>query len=971
MVNRKGKYGCHTGNTLRMGCVARKKNKNYCAEFGIYVGLSGSARITAEEGQSILDDFSGFVDDGEISQSLSGLQVQQRRPWQWRDMRFGSNEVFFSMNKHKRWELPALLKNSVLDLERHEDSEYRVQVVEHELATAVTGVGRSKADVISVTDSKREIPQKKSKRQHAFATDLIAKAKPKKQGRRVRRRIIASQEEEEEEHDPIDDLPILRYECCYPRNTEVYPWYNERQCDQYHCSGKQETPRTKTLKKTKHQRDKKSDHWHGGYSRADFHKLGTFLEGTEDPDAESDTEELLEARQELPSTGEVLAALLDTTNTTRRKQRRMEPVFGKGCSVPNVASSTDIFVHPKGSAIVCSQITSDIEDSDIVEEYASATTNSHDKDDAEVLEVYEEKPTAQVFLTTDSLKPVELVAVGGAGYQEGQCVPRVLRLDLSDLVRSQGSEGRNMTTTGAQLLFEVGEEISIVDENGQTEECCNTRLSLVTDEEDAVDCETWGESWKGSVAMTVGDVVRQTACFLSNQLNNRPSQRVNQVHKKRKSHSLKVISEICKVKTRSMLPSEAVVSSYGKPKENEHELQDTSQNAKFPTTCGICWSDICAADIPSAFAVQGCLHWFCRECWEIHVGTKVRQGSTDITCPECECSEVVDDTLLMVLLPTRLYCLYQRRVHNVAVDSDSSLHWCRDAKCGRVVSVVHSGEVGDPVPVRCECGSMWCSLCRAEPHWPSTCHQAQEHLREIQDRNPLGLLEETTYTAMTKKCPSCNHPMEKNGGCPHMNCICGTSFCWTCGQEYQLHYKNGTFTCPKKPYALEEIEIDNLQVKNMSLYQQRLYKASLEHRKARGQTRLTQTYKQAWKLARKMVLSTDVQLFYRLVEGNQEHTSDNLLSTYMELTEGAADMVMQMHLAAEFTAVLVSNTSRRVRRNSILNLWRKMTFIQDSITRILEEEKPCPSTVEERLGRLLHAGKRCLQNLHRLTAKNN
>eukprot|EP00058_Branchiostoma_floridae_P008864 XP_002594352.1 hypothetical protein BRAFLDRAFT_119980 [Branchiostoma floridae] len=224
---------------------------------------------------------------------------------------------------------------------------------------------------------------------------------------------------------------------------------------------------------------------------------------------------------------------------------------------------------------------------------------------------------------------------------------------------------------------------------------------------------------------------------------------------------------------------------------------------------------------------------------------------------------------------------------------------------------------------------------------------------------------------MTKKCPSCNHPMEKNGGCPHMSCICGTSFCWTCGQEYQLHYKNGTFTCPKKPYALEAIEIDNLQVKNMSLYQQRWYKASLEHRKAQGQTRLTHTYKQAWKLARKMVLSTDVQLFYRLVEGKQEHTSDNLLSTYMELTGGAADMVMQMHQAAEFTAVLVSNTSRRVRRNSILNLWRKMTFIQDSINRILEEEKPCPSTVEERLGRLLHAGKRCLQNLHRLTAKKN
>ncbi|XP_019624458.1 PREDICTED: uncharacterized protein LOC109470113 isoform X1 [Branchiostoma belcheri] len=963
MVNKKGKHGRHTGNTLRMGCVARKKNKNYRAEFGIYVRLSGPATLIREEGQDMLDDFSDFADDGGISQGALSTFHGRRRQWQR-----GPNEVFYSMNKRKRWELPTCLKESVSDLERHAESDYRVQVVERELVTAVSGVGRSRADVVSVTDSKRAIPQKKSKRQHAYATDLIRNAKPKKQEKR--RRMRAPLEEEEEEHDPIDDLPILKYEFCYPRNADVYPWYSEKQCNQYHCSGKQETPRTKTLKKTKHQRDKKSGYWHGGYSRAEFHKVGTFFEGTDDSEddrAESETEQLYEARPELPTTGEVLADLLDTTGTAKRKHQRVDSVFGKGCCVPNIASSSAGSIHPKGSAIVCSPTTSDTEDSDTAEEN-DATTDFHHKDDTvEVLEVYEEKPTVQVFLTTESLKPDELEALTEVGYQESQCVPRVFRLDLYDLVRSQVREGGNMNTSSAQLLFEVGEEISIVDENGQTQECCNTRLSLVTGEEDSVDCDSWGESWEGRVAMTVADVVSQTASFLSGQLSNRSNQKVKEAHKKRNSHSLKVISKICKVQTRSMLPSEAVVSS---KKQKEKEQEDTSQNAKHPTTCGICWSDIDAGDIPSAFALQGCLHWFCRECWENHVATKVRQGSTDITCPECECSEVVDDTTLMLLLPGRLYHQYQRRVRNVAVDSDNSLHWCRDSKCGRVVSVTFTGEVADPVPVRCECGSMWCTSCGAEPHWPATCQQAQEHLQEIQHRNPLSL-EEATYTAMTKKCPSCLHPMEKNGGCPHMSCICGTSFCWKCGQEYQSHYKNGTFSCPKKPYALEEIEIDSRQVKNMSVYQQKWYKASLEHRRARRPTRMTQAYKQAHRLARKMVLCTDVQLFYRLMEGKDRHTSDNLLLSYMDLTEGAADMVLQMHLAGEYTAVLVSSTSRRVTRNVILNLWRKITFIQDSISRILEEEKPCPSAVQENLEHLMRAGKGCLQNLHRVAVKKN
>lgn len=31
-------------------------------------------------------------------------------------------------------------------------------------------------------------------------------------------------------------------------------------------------------------------------------------------------------------------------------------------------------------------------------------------------------------------------------------------------------------------------------------------------------------------------------------------------------------------------------------------------------------------------------------------------------------------------------------------------------------------------------------------------------------------------------CPKCGCQIEKDGGCPHMNCaICGHSWCWTCG----------------------------------------------------------------------------------------------------------------------------------------------------------------------------------------------
>lgn len=34
-----------------------------------------------------------------------------------------------------------------------------------------------------------------------------------------------------------------------------------------------------------------------------------------------------------------------------------------------------------------------------------------------------------------------------------------------------------------------------------------------------------------------------------------------------------------------------------------------------------------------------------------------------------------------------------------------------------------------------------------------------------------------------KKCPRCEVPVEKNGGCLHVTCWCGCEFCWRCSKE--------------------------------------------------------------------------------------------------------------------------------------------------------------------------------------------
>uniref|UniRef100_A0A8B9NLL1 E3 ubiquitin-protein ligase parkin n=1 Tax=Accipiter nisus TaxID=211598 RepID=A0A8B9NLL1_9AVES len=44
-----------------------------------------------------------------------------------------------------------------------------------------------------------------------------------------------------------------------------------------------------------------------------------------------------------------------------------------------------------------------------------------------------------------------------------------------------------------------------------------------------------------------------------------------------------------------------------------------------------------------------------------------------------------------------------------------------------------------------------------------------------------------TIKKTTKPCPSCNIPVEKNGGCMHMKCPrpqCRFEWCWNCGLEW-------------------------------------------------------------------------------------------------------------------------------------------------------------------------------------------
>jgi len=119
------------------------------------------------------------------------------------------------------------------------------------------------------------------------------------------------------------------------------------------------------------------------------------------------------------------------------------------------------------------------------------------------------------------------------------------------------------------------------------------------------------------------------------------------------------------------------------------------------------------------------------------------------------------------------------------VDDNKNVKWCPSVPhCGRAARAEH----GLHCEVSCQCGREFCFACCEPHHSPATCEMITEWNKRIKE----GKENDSWLNANTKNCPKCKNPVEKNGGCNHVTCRCGQSFCWLCGQATgRTHTWNG------------------------------------------------------------------------------------------------------------------------------------------------------------------------------------
>ncbi|ODQ67975.1 IBR domain-containing protein [Nadsonia fulvescens var. elongata DSM 6958] len=198
---------------------------------------------------------------------------------------------------------------------------------------------------------------------------------------------------------------------------------------------------------------------------------------------------------------------------------------------------------------------------------------------------------------------------------------------------------------------------------------------------------------------------------------------------------------------------------------------------------------ICCEDTPNMELLRlGCNHRACRSCFKYYTEQKINEEGTskDLRCPNENCTFVIPDSAIKVLVTIDVYNKYKDLSLKSFVRSRNSIKWCPYPDCDSAVEcLVRDYELKTTVPsVTCANGHSFCFGCSLEDHQPCLCALVKLWLQKSQDDSETA----NWIKANTKECSKCHAPIEKNGGCNHMKCkTCRHEFCWICMGDWIKH----------------------------------------------------------------------------------------------------------------------------------------------------------------------------------------
>ncbi|KAL3848156.1 hypothetical protein ACJMK2_019033 [Sinanodonta woodiana] len=189
--------------------------------------------------------------------------------------------------------------------------------------------------------------------------------------------------------------------------------------------------------------------------------------------------------------------------------------------------------------------------------------------------------------------------------------------------------------------------------------------------------------------------------------------------------------------------------------------------------CPIC---LCSVEESNMYRPEYCGHPYCGECIKNQLKSAIQDKSFPVLCAVENCKQplVIEDFTALI----QQGCTTQRDLMKAAVSffvgvNNAQFRYCITPNCNMVYRVTAEG-----TPFKCsECQQRICTACHVQYHNGMTCSM---YRAEKRDENKIDSWLRKD-SANRKLCPKCSAPIEKSGGCNHMECRnCHIHICWVC-----------------------------------------------------------------------------------------------------------------------------------------------------------------------------------------------
>ncbi|KAM5263615.1 cullin-9 [Ctenodactylus gundi] len=209
-----------------------------------------------------------------------------------------------------------------------------------------------------------------------------------------------------------------------------------------------------------------------------------------------------------------------------------------------------------------------------------------------------------------------------------------------------------------------------------------------------------------------------------------------------------------------------------------------------PDHCPVCISPLGPEeDLPSLC----CRHYCCKSCWNEYLTTRIEQNLVqNCTCPIADCSARPTGAFIRAIVSSpETISKYEKALLRGYVESCSNLTWCTNPQgCDRILC-----RQGLGCSTTCStCGWASCFSCSfPEAHYPASCSHMSQWVDDGGYYDGMSTEAQSKHLAklISKRCPSCQAPIEKNEGCLHMTCTkCNHGFCWRCLKSWKPNHKD-------------------------------------------------------------------------------------------------------------------------------------------------------------------------------------